>query len=57
MDAEKGHHKGFGFVEMPKVGEAKAAINKLNHAQIDGYTLRVKRAIPKVVNEDADTKE
>jgi RNA recognition motif-containing protein len=47
LDAETGKHKGFGFVEMPKVGEAKAAIVQLNNTQLDGSIIRVKRAIPK----------
>jgi len=53
QDAETGQHKGFGFVEMPKVGEAKAAITNLNNTQLDGKVIRVKRAIPKPENEDA----
>ena len=28
LDKETGKSKGFGFVEMPKVGEAKTAIKK-----------------------------
>ncbi|MDX1343674.1 RNA-binding protein [Reinekea sp. G2M2-21] len=47
MDAETGKHKGFGFVEMPKAGDAKAAIVSLNNTHLDGSVLRVKRAIPK----------
>ena len=43
-DAETGRSKGFGFVEMPKVGEAKAAVRHLNGFELDGETLRVKRA-------------
>ncbi len=47
MDTETGKHKGFGFIEMPKVGEAKAAIVNLNNTMLDGSSIRVKRAIPK----------
>jgi len=43
-DAETGQSKGFGFVEMPKVGDAKAAIHHLNGFELDGETLRVKRS-------------
>ena len=43
-DAETGHSKGFGFVDMPKAGEAKAAIRHLNAFELDGEILRVKRA-------------
>lgn len=43
-DAETGQSKGFGFVEMPKAGEAKAAIHHLNGYEVDGEQIRVKRA-------------
>jgi len=43
-DAETGRSKGFGFVEMPKAGEAKAAVRHLNGFELDGEILRVKRA-------------
>ena len=36
--------KGFGFVEMPKAGEAKAAIKTLNGQNVKGSVIRVKRA-------------
>lgn len=44
MDKETGSSKGFGFVEMPKQGEAKAAIKVLNGMELDGSKIRVKRA-------------
>lgn len=44
IDKESGKSKGFAFVEMPKVGEAKVAISKLNNTELDGLTLRVKKA-------------
>jgi len=44
MDKEKGSSKGFGFVEMPKVGEAKAAMKSLNGKDIDGNKIRVKKS-------------
>ena len=47
MDEEAGISKGFGFVEMPKVGEAKAAIKNLNNKEFDGVHIRVKKAQPK----------
>ena len=31
IDQDSGASKGFGFVEMPKVGEAKAAVKNLNN--------------------------
>ena len=46
-DAETGQSKGFGFIEMPKAGEAKAAIYHLNGYELDGASLRVKRATKK----------
>lgn len=44
IDANTGASKGFGFVEMPKAGEAKAAIHHLNAYELDGERIRVKRA-------------
>lgn len=44
MDKEKGTSKGFGFVEMPKVGEAKAAMKNLNGKDLDGHKIRVKKS-------------
>jgi RNA recognition motif-containing protein len=43
-DAETGVSKGFGFVDMPKAGDAKAAIHHLNGHELDGEAIRVKRA-------------
>ncbi|MBU1192533.1 MAG: RNA-binding protein [Gammaproteobacteria bacterium] len=36
--------KGFGFVEMPLVGEAKVAIKELNAKDVGGNIIRVKKA-------------
>lgn len=44
MDKETGESKGFAFVEMPKVGEAKAVIKTLNGKEVDGAKIRVKKA-------------
>lgn len=44
LDAVTGGSKGFGFVEMPKPGEAKAAIKSLNQTVVGRNTIRVKRA-------------
>ena len=44
MDENSGLSKGFAFVEMPKPGEAKAAIKNLNGTDFEGSTLRVKKA-------------
>jgi RNA recognition motif-containing protein len=43
IDKETGKSKGFGFIEMPKQGEAKAAMKSLNGKEIAGSTLRVKK--------------
>lgn len=42
MDRETGKSKGFGFVEMPKHVDAKAAIKTLNNQEIAGSRIRVK---------------
>ncbi|MCM8531900.1 MAG: RNA-binding protein [Lentisphaeraceae bacterium] len=55
MDPETKESKGFAFVEMPKVGEAKAAIKNLNDTRIDDYLVRVKKA-PINKSPKADTK-
>jgi len=44
MDTETGASKGFGFVEMPKPGHAKAAMLQLNGYELDGEDIRVKRS-------------
>jgi len=43
-DDETGLSKGFGFIEMPKPGDAKAAMLQLNGRELDGETIRVKRS-------------
>ena len=47
MDRESGRSKGFGFVEMDDDQEAKAAIEELNGAMINGRNIRVNEAKPK----------
>ena len=44
MDKTTGVSKGFGFVELPKPGEAKAAMKNINGKEIDGSKVRVKNA-------------
>ena len=44
MDRENGTSKGFGFIEMPKSGEAKASIKNLNNKTIGSNKIRVKKA-------------
>ena len=48
IDKDSGASKGFGFIEMPKPGEAKAAINTLNDKTIGSNKIRVKKADDKV---------
>ena len=43
-DVTTGESKGFGFVEMPKVGDAKAAQINLNGKLIGRNKIRVKKA-------------
>ncbi|MDH3355065.1 MAG: RNA-binding protein [Chromatiales bacterium] len=44
MDKNSGSSKGFGFIEMPKPGDAKAAIKSLNGKDVAGNKIRVKKA-------------
>jgi RNA recognition motif-containing protein len=44
MDRHTNQSRGFGFVEMPDSGEAKAAIDALNGTDMQGRTLRVNEA-------------
>ena len=44
MDKESGVSKGFGFVEMPKPGDAKAAIKSFNGMDVAGSKIRVKKS-------------
>jgi RNA recognition motif-containing protein len=42
MDPKSGSSKGFGFIEMPNVSEAKGAIKNLNYKTIGRNKIRVK---------------
>jgi RNA recognition motif-containing protein len=55
IDKATGKSKGFAFVEMPKIGEAKIAIGKLNNIELDGSKIRVKKA--EQAPADADKKD
>jgi len=44
MDEKTGSSKGFGFVGMPKQGEAKAAMKNINGQEVAGSKIRVKKA-------------
>jgi RNA recognition motif-containing protein len=47
MDKKTGISKGFGFVEIPKQGDAKAAMKTLNGKDVAGNKIRVKKAASK----------
>jgi len=44
LDKVTGGSKGFGFIEMPRQGEAKVAMKSLNGKVVDGSKIRVKKA-------------
>ena len=44
LDKVTGGSKGFGFIEMPKPGEANAAMKNLNGKLVAGNKIRVKKA-------------
>ncbi|MDO6459610.1 RNA-binding protein [Granulosicoccaceae sp. 1_MG-2023] len=44
MDQESGKSKGFAFIEMPRPGEAKAAMKTLNNRTLGDSVIRVKKA-------------
>lgn len=52
LDKETGKSKGFAFIEMPKAGEAKVAIQKLNGYKLAGNKIRVKKAEKKKETSD-----
>jgi RNA recognition motif-containing protein len=43
-EKSNGLSKGFGFVEMPKAGEAKVAVKSLNDSMLGANKIRVKYA-------------
>lgn len=53
MDKKSGESKGFGFIEMPKIGEAKIAMKNINNKEIDGNKVRVKKAEEKLDKPEA----
>ena len=44
IDKKSSQSKGFGFIEMPKSGEAKVAIKMLNGKEVADNKIRVKKA-------------
>ena len=47
IDAKTGNSKGFAFIEMPRPGDAKAAVKTLNGKDLAGNIIRVKKAVSK----------
>ena len=47
LDKKTGVSKGFGFIEMPRQGEGKAAMKALNGQVVGANSIRVKKAEPK----------
>jgi len=47
MDRATNRSKGFAFIEMPNVGEAKNAISELNGAEYAGRPMVVKESVPR----------
>ncbi|MCW8955918.1 MAG: RNA-binding protein [Gammaproteobacteria bacterium] len=54
MDKATGLTKGFGFIEMPRPGEAKAAMKNLNGKEVAGSKIRVKKAESKRDTDNSD---
>ncbi len=54
FDQATGASKGFGFVEMPKPGEAKAAMKNLNNKTVGSSEIRVKKAEDKKSEPEAE---
>lgn len=49
-DKYSGEPRGFGFVEMPEISEAEAAIEGLNGKSLKGRNLNVNKARPRPDN-------
>ena len=56
MDKETNVSKGFGFIEMPNPGEAKAAMKSLNGKDVAGNIIRVKKDESKSTPDDKAAK-
>ncbi|MFT5220887.1 MAG: RNA recognition motif-containing protein [Planctomycetota bacterium] len=56
-DKVSGLSKGFGFVEMPRQGDGKAAMKALNGSELGGQKIRVKKDESKSALDDASTVE
>lgn len=47
-DRDTGHSRGFGFVEMTSIENAQRAVADLNGRELDGRSLKVELAKPKI---------
>lgn len=56
MDRYSGRSKGFGFVEMDNDSEAEEAIKSLDSTDMQGRTLRVNQAKPRVDRPQHDSR-
>jgi RNA recognition motif-containing protein len=45
-DLETGNSRGFGFVELPQIVQAKEAVDSLNGQRFEGHNVRVSEARP-----------
>jgi RNA recognition motif-containing protein len=50
IDAFTDQSRGFGFVEMPKEDQARAALSALHQSELDGRTIGVTEAEPQPVH-------
>ena len=54
-EKSNGLSKGFGFIEMPKAGEAKIAVKNLNDSMLGANKIRVKYAEDKTATHTKPT--
>ncbi len=57
LDKETKQSKGFGFVEMPNPGDAKAAVKNLNGKEVGGNKIRVKKSEDRAEDKPEDKEE
>ncbi len=50
FDRDTNRSRGFGFVEMPDDNAARKAIAELDEAKVEGVTIKVTEARPKIEN-------
>ena len=55
IDKKTGNSKGFAFIEMPRPGDAKAAVKTLNGKNLAGNIIRVKKAALKKAETENST--